>query len=30
VGRARTIRTDAKVLVYANFPIRIADEFRPE
>jgi hypothetical protein len=30
VGRARTIRTDAKVVVYANFPIRIADEFRPE
>jgi hypothetical protein len=30
VGRARTIRTEAKVIVYSNFPIRIADEFRSE
>ena len=28
VGRARTLRTDAKVVVYSNFPLRIADEFR--
>jgi hypothetical protein len=27
VGRARTIRTDAKVQVYSNFPLTIADEY---
>ena len=27
VGRARTLRTDAKVEVYSNFPLRISDEF---
>jgi len=28
VGRARTLRTDAKVEVYSNFPLRISDSFR--
>lgn len=28
VGRARTLRTNAKVDVYSNFPLRIATEFR--
>ena len=28
VGRARTLRTDARVEVYSNFPLRITDEFR--
>ncbi len=28
VGRARTLRTDAHVDVYSNFPLRISDEFR--
>jgi len=27
VGRARTIRTDAKVQVYSNFPLTISDEY---
>ena len=27
VGRARTLRTDAKVEVYSNFPLRISDNF---
>jgi len=27
VGRARTLRTGAKVDVYSNFPLRISDEF---
>ena len=27
VGRARTLRTDAKVEVYSNFPLRISDQF---
>ena len=27
VGRARTLRTDAKVEVYSNFPLRISDGF---
>ena len=27
VGRARTIRTDAQVQVYSNFPLTIADEY---
>jgi len=27
VGRARTIRTDAKVMVYSNFPLTITDRF---
>lgn len=27
VGRARTLRTDATVKVYSNFPLRIADNF---
>ena len=25
IGRARTLRTDAKVEVYINFPLRISD-----
>ena len=28
VGRARTLRTDANVEVYSNFPLRISDSFR--
>ncbi|RIH66174.1 hypothetical protein D1164_04490 [Mariniphaga sediminis] len=28
VGRARTLRTDAQVDLYSNFPLRISDEFR--
>lgn len=28
VGRARTLRTKAKVDLYSNFPLRISDEFR--
>lgn len=27
VGRARTLRTEAKVELYSNFPLRISDEF---
>jgi hypothetical protein len=27
VGRARTLRTDARVEVYSNFPLRISDQF---
>jgi hypothetical protein len=27
VGRARTLRTDAKVELYSNFPLRISDQF---
>ncbi len=27
IGRARTIRTDAKVQVYSNFPLTISDEY---
>ena len=27
-GRARTLRTDATVYLYSNFPLRISDEFR--
>jgi hypothetical protein len=27
IGRARTLRTDAKVEVYSNFPLRISDQF---
>jgi hypothetical protein len=27
VGRARTLRTDATVEVYSNFPLRISDRF---
>jgi len=27
VGRARTLRTDARVDVYSNFPLRISDQF---
>jgi hypothetical protein len=27
IGRARTLRTDAKVEVYSNFPLRISDHF---
>lgn len=27
VGRARTLRTDANVKVYSNFPLRISDQF---
>jgi hypothetical protein len=27
IGRARTLRTDAKVEVYSNYPLRISDEF---
>jgi len=27
VGRARTLRTDARVNVYSNFPLRISDQF---
>lgn len=28
VGRARTLRTDATVEVYSNFPLRLSNEFR--
>ena len=28
VGRARTLRTDAKVDLYSNFPLRISNEFK--
>jgi hypothetical protein len=28
VGRARTLRTSAKVDLYSNFPLKISDEFR--
>ena len=28
VGRARTLRTDAHVDLYSNFPLKISDEFR--
>jgi len=27
VGRARTIRTNAKVQVYSNFPLNISDDY---
>jgi hypothetical protein len=27
IGRARTLRTDATVEVYSNFPLRISDQF---
>jgi hypothetical protein len=27
IGRARTLRTDSKVVVYSNFPLRISDQF---
>ena len=27
IGRARTLRTDAKVEVYSSFPLRISDQF---
>jgi hypothetical protein len=27
IGRARTLRTDATVEVYSNFPLRISDKF---
>ena len=27
IGRARTLRTDANVQVYSNYPLRISDEF---
>ncbi len=27
VGRARTLRTDGKVEIYSNFPLRNSDQF---